>query len=448
MTKTRKRALLAGTVVVVLVGAFLLITKVTDTIRHVNVVGYFDNSNGVFVGDDVLIRGVAVGKIAKIEPEPNRVKISFWFDDKYRVPSDAKAVILSPTLVTARSIQLTPPYTGGPVMGHDAVIPQKRTAVPVEWDEFRTQLQKLTQMLQPTQPGGVSTLGEFINTAAANLHGQAPDIHDSVVKLSQTLSALGDHSDDTFTSVRNLATLVTGLQQSTDLMSQLNTNFAAVTALLTNSPDEVANAVKDFNGVVADVKDFVADNRETLGTATDKLASISQAATGSLDDIKQLLHIMPTTISNAVNAYQPAQGTITGIASINNFRDPIGFLCGAVQAASRLGAEQAAKLCVQYLAPIIKNRQYNFPPIGVNPFVGASARPNEITYSEDWMRPDYIPPQPIPSAETPQNGAIPPSGAPLPPLAADQGAAGSPAQPTDPAAGLPGMMLPTEQGPR
>ena len=47
---------------------------------------------------------------------------------------------------------------------------------------------------------------------------------------------------------------------------------------------------------------------------------------------------------------------------INNFANPISFLCGAIQAASRLGAEQSAKLCVQYLAPIIKNRQYNFLP--------------------------------------------------------------------------------------
>ena len=80
---------------------------------------------------------------------------------------------------------------------------------------------------------------------------------------------------------------------------------------------------------------------------------------------------------------------------INNFANPISFLCGAVQAASRLGAEQSAKLCVQYLAPIIKNRQYNFLPFGQNLFVGATTRPNELTYSEDWLRPDYIPPQPV-----------------------------------------------------
>ena len=56
------------------------------------------------------------GRIESIEPQPSAVKITFWYDDKYKVPADAKAVILSPSLVTARAIQLTPAYTGGPVM--------------------------------------------------------------------------------------------------------------------------------------------------------------------------------------------------------------------------------------------------------------------------------------------------------------------------------------------
>ena len=95
---------------------------------------------------------------------------------------------------------------------------------------------------------------------------------------------------------------------------------------------------------------------------------------------------------NFYNIFEPANGSLTGALAVNNFANPVTFLCGAIQAASRLNAEQSSKLCVQYLAPIVKNRQYNFPPIGENFLVGAQARPNEVTYSEDWMRPDFVPP--------------------------------------------------------
>lgn len=436
MRSRNARIGVAISLVLVLIGGIIEVVRFTTSAGRTNVIGYFANSNGVYEGDDVLVLGVRVGKIAKIEPLPDRVRISFWYEDKYRVPADAKAVIVSPSLVTARNIQLTPAYTGGSVMRDGAVIPQERTAVPQEYDDLRQQLEKLTEMLQPTGPGGVSNLGAFVNTAAANLRGRGADIRDTIIKLSEAVSALGDHSDDLFTTVKNLSILVSALHDSSGLLSQLNQNLAAVTRVLSNDPAEVGDAVRNLNDVVADVKTFVADNREALGTTSDKLASVSQVVVDSLDDIKQTLHVAPNVVQNVENIYQPAQSTLSGVLALTNFASTVQFLCAAVQAASRLDAGQSAKLCVQYLAPIIKNRQYNFLPLGTNPFVGTMARPNEITHSEDWLRPDYIPPQP-PSAASPSRAATtPPSAAEPPARSATQ-----PVQ-TDPALGLSGMMMP------
>jgi phospholipid/cholesterol/gamma-HCH transport system substrate-binding protein len=434
------RIALAAVLVLALIAGIVAVAGGGGVVGRTHLVAYFDNSNGIFVGDEVRIVGVPVGEIERIEPEPQRVKISFWLDDQYKVPADAKAVILSPTLVTSRAIQLTPAYTGGPVMADNTVIGQDRTAVPVEFDDFRNQLQKLDDALQPTQPGGVSPLGALVNTTADNLRGQGATIRDTIIKLSQAISALGDHSNDLFSTLKNLSILVSALQGSSDLLAQLNQNLANVTHLVANDPNEVANAVRDLGDLAGELSSFVNENRESLGTTSDKLASVSQALKDSIPDIKEALHVAPDTLQNFLNIYQPAQGTLTGALSVNNFQNPITFLCGAIQAASRRGAEQSAKLCVQYLAPIIKNRQFNFPPLGLNPLAGATARPNELTYSEDWMRPDYIPPQPPPAAAPSPTDA---SSAPLAneaPLPAEQAAA------TDPADGLPGLMVPPGGG--
>ncbi|HET6736285.1 virulence factor Mce family protein [Mycobacterium sp.] len=435
---------LAAVLVLVLVAGVAVSWNMLRTISRTTVVAYFANSNGIFPGDDVRILGVPVGRIDSIEPQPQRVKVTFWFDRKYQVPADAKALIVAPSLVTARAIQLVPAYTGGPTMKADAVIPQSRTAVPVEWDDLRVQLQKLTETLQPSKPGGVSTLGAFINTAADNLRGEGSNIRETIIKLSQAISALGDHSGDIFGTIKNLSTLVSALQFSSDVMSQLNRNLAAVTALLADDPQQVGRAVTDLNTAVGDVQSFVADNREALGTTSDKLASLSTAVVESLDDIKQTLHVLPNTVQNFNNIYQPAQASLSGVLAAANFANPLMFLCGAIQAASRLGAEQAAKLCVQYLAPIVKNRQYNFPPLGINPFVGTQARPNEVTYSEDWMRPDFRPTPPPDAAPAAAPGP-PADGAPLPAEAPAPPSGGEP-EATNPADGLTGMMVPHGAG--
>ena len=421
----RSRRIRIGTAValsVTLLAGVIMAIRNAETTARFHVVAYFDNSNGLFTGDEVRILGVPVGRIERIEPQAEAVKITFWVDDKYRVPAQAAAAIISPQLVTSRAIQLTPAYTGGPTMTDGAVIPQSRTAVPLEWDDLRQQLVKLTDALQPTTPGGVSTLGAFIDTAADNLRGQGPDIHQTVVKMAQAFSILGDHSDDIFTTIKNLSVVVAALQDSASLLEQFNRNLASVSGALSQSPGSVSKAVTDLNDVVGETTQFIADNRDEIGATTDKLASITGAVHDSIGDVEQSLHLFPNTLQNFVNIYQPTQQGITGALTMQNFANPISFLCGGIQAASRLNNEQSAKLCVQYLAPIIKNRQYNFFPLGENYFVGQSARPNELTYSEDWLRPDHVP------AGT----------APLP-LPAE--AAQAPA-PTDPAAGLPGLMVP------
>jgi phospholipid/cholesterol/gamma-HCH transport system substrate-binding protein len=426
MSSRKPRIGLAVVLAIALIAGICVVVWKGSGAGRTHLVAYFDNSNGIFVGDEVRIVGVPVGEIDAIEAEPTRVKISFWLGDQYKVPAAAKAVILSPSLVTSRAIQLTPAYTDGPVMPDNTVIGQDRTAVPVEFDDFRKQLERLNEALQPTQPGGVSPLGALVNTTADNLRGEGANIRDTIVKLSQAISALGDHSDDLFSTLKNLSILVSALHDSSDLLSQLNRNLAGVTHLVANDPNEVSDAVAELSGLAGDLTSFVNENRESLGITADKLASVSQALNDSIPVIKEDLHVAPNTLQNFINIYQPAQGTLTGALSVNNFQNPITFLCGAIQAASRMNAEQSSKLCVQYLAPIIKNRQYNYLPLGLNPLVGATARPNEITFSEDWMRPDYIPPQPPPAAEAP--------------LPAEQAA------PTNPNDGLTGLMVPPGGG--
>ena len=56
---------------------------------------------------------------------------------------------MSPNLVAARFIQLTPAYTSGPAMPDGATIDLSHTAVPVEWDEVKESLTDLAKQLSP-----------------------------------------------------------------------------------------------------------------------------------------------------------------------------------------------------------------------------------------------------------------------------------------------------------
>jgi phospholipid/cholesterol/gamma-HCH transport system substrate-binding protein len=97
--------------------------------------------------------------------------------------------------------------------------------------------------------------------------------------------------------------------------------------------------------------------------------------------------VFPTLGANLMNISSPNAGGIVGLPVIANFANPMQFICGAIQAGSRLGYQDSAELCAQYLAPILDAIKFNFPPIGINQFVTAMTLPKQIAYSEDRLRP-------------------------------------------------------------
>lgn len=105
----RTRNLIASVVVVLgLVAAFVgwqLYQKVSNN----TVVAYLPTAIALYSGDKVQIMGVRVGSIDSIEPAGDKMKVTFHYANKYKVPANASAVIVNPTLVASRSIQLEPP---------------------------------------------------------------------------------------------------------------------------------------------------------------------------------------------------------------------------------------------------------------------------------------------------------------------------------------------------
>jgi phospholipid/cholesterol/gamma-HCH transport system substrate-binding protein len=138
------------------------------------IVGYFTSAVGVYPGDQVRVLGVPVGQIDTIEPRASDVKITMSVSKDVQIPKDAQAVIISPNLVSARFIQLTPAYTGGPVLPDGGSIDLARTAVPVEWDEVKQALTQLAVQLGPTTGSMQGPLGAAINRRQLAPSGQHP----------------------------------------------------------------------------------------------------------------------------------------------------------------------------------------------------------------------------------------------------------------------------------
>src|SRR4051812_14323526 len=188
-----RASLIIGTLVVVLaLVAAIVGWQMYKKLTHNTVVAYFPDTLALYPGDKVQIMGVKVGSIDKIEPAGDKMKVTLSYENKYKVPANATASILNPSLVASRNIQLSPPYTGGPVMEDKAVIPMDRTQVPVEYDELRDSINKILTELGPTKDQPKGPFGDIIESAANGFAGKGEQLNKTLKGLSEALYTLNE----------------------------------------------------------------------------------------------------------------------------------------------------------------------------------------------------------------------------------------------------------------
>lgn len=392
VNSARSRRIGALAVVVtlaVIVGVAVYGYRVYRDATTTTVTAYFPSTIALYPGDQVLVMGVRVGTIDTIEPGNGQSKVVLHFDASVKVSAAATASIVNPSLVASRAIQLSPPYRDGEPLEDGAVIPLERTRIPVEWDDLRQQLATVLGGLGPTPEQPQGPVGEVVAAFADGLAGKGDQLNTTFTSLSEALSALNKGRGDLFSVVRNLALFVSTLRTSDQQFGAFNTDLATLTGALNNSDGELARSVTEFQKLLNRTGEFLERNADVAVDDVNNLREVTDALLQpeARQGLENTLHVLPTFGGNFVNIYSPVNGALTAVPVINNFANPLQLMCSSIQAGSRLGYQESAELCAQYLAPILDAIKFNYLPFGIQPFTTASTLPKYVTYSEDRLRP-------------------------------------------------------------
>jgi phospholipid/cholesterol/gamma-HCH transport system substrate-binding protein len=324
------RAVAVAIAVVLLAATFFLVRGGEET-RTVS--AHFPRAVSVFKGTDVRVLGVNVGKVTAVVPEGNSVRVEMEYDARHRVPAGAKAVVVTPTLVADRFVQLTPAFTeGDQVMADGADIPLPDTAVPVELDRIYSALRDLTRALGPNGANADGTLNHLMTVAAQNLEGRGAQGNQMLRDLSRAAETFGEGSGDLFRTVRNLAEFTEVVANNDRLVRAFLKDLAAVSADLAGERVELQRALTEVARAVGTVRTFVRDNREALVTDLEKLTRVMRTIASEKDSLDRALRVAPVGIGNLNAAFDAESGSIgSRVFAQGNIGDADGFLCSVVQ---------------------------------------------------------------------------------------------------------------------
>jgi len=315
----------------------------------------FNGVVGLYEGNDVRVLGVKVGKVDKVTPQGTDVRVDMKVDGAVKIPADAKAAIVAPSLVSDRYVQFAPAYTGGQVLAEGTVIGRDRTSTPLEIDDLYASLNRVSTTLGPNGVNKDGALADLLNTIAKNADGNGQAVNDTVTQLSQLSSTVNAYSDDLFGTVDNLQKFTTMLAGSDAQVRQFSQQVTDVTAFLASERADLGAAVNQLGIALGMVAQFINDNRAKLKSNVDKLASVTQVLVDQRAALAEVLDLAPVALSNIINSYNGSSGTLDARSNINELtQPPIVLVCSLLRQTTPSALPQVLADTCDKLAPVVQ----------------------------------------------------------------------------------------------
>jgi phospholipid/cholesterol/gamma-HCH transport system substrate-binding protein len=293
----RRRIVLAVVAAVLVAGGVLGAVLATRP-APLRITAHFLSAPGLYVGNHVDILGVPVGRITKITPGERDVAVELSLPSDQRVPADAEAVLTAANVVSDRFIQLSPPYTDGPLMRSGADIPTSRVHTPVEVDELFSSLDELGKALGPNGIDSKGSLGDVAHVVAQNLDGNGQRLHDTITGLAGALPAVSANAKQLTSLLRDLDTLSRALANHDDTVSAFYRDLATATSQLAGERHDIATALSTLQSALGQLGTFVQNNRAALGANIGNLVTVSNALLAHQRELIETFDVLPLTISN------------------------------------------------------------------------------------------------------------------------------------------------------
>lgn len=238
---------------------------------------YFAEAGGLHTGATVQVAGFKAGEVTGIDLDGPRVLVTFEVDKSIRLGSRTEAAVKTRSILGAKVLELTPRGDGR----QSGPIPLDRTTSPYQLPDA---LGDLTATISQLDTDRLSDSWRVLADEFAQTPPALKMALQGVARFSQTLNdrdaqlrrLLTDANKVTRVLAERSDAIVTMLADSDALLTDLTSQSQAL--------DEISGSIAALS---RQLKDVIAENRQTLAPALDKLNHILTI----LDDRKERIQV-------------------------------------------------------------------------------------------------------------------------------------------------------------
>ena len=224
----------------------------------------FADAGGLFTGATVEVSGYPAGRVSSIELEGAVVLVHFTVDNNITMGEQTEAAIKTKSLLGTKMLAVTPRGVGrleGP-------IPMSRTVSPYQLPDALGDLADTISGLDTDQ------LSESLATVSEAFAQTPEELRDAVHGVARFAKTLNDRDAELRNLLDNAAKATGVLAHRSDQIARLISDTNALLAALRTQSAAVSQVWVNISGAAQQLKAFIAENRQQLRPALDKLNEV------------------------------------------------------------------------------------------------------------------------------------------------------------------------------
>lgn len=275
----------------------------------ITITAQFRDSVGLYVDNDVTMLGISIGKVKRIQPDGTYTNVELEINADNKIPANAGAVTISPSVVTDRHVEITPAYRGGPTMRDGDLIPLDRTRTPVEFDKVIQSVDELSAQLAKTD-GGRGVISDATDVAARNLQGNGKRINDTIRAMASAVDSGAGQRDALISLIKNVDQLTGAAARNDGQIRSFSGKLAAATKLLSEEAPAMSGMLQRMNGLLDETTSLINKYRGPAHDSLKKAVRTLRTMASHRDDLAETIDTLPLLSQNVSRAVDRKTGQI------------------------------------------------------------------------------------------------------------------------------------------
>jgi len=287
ITRLTKIQLMIFAIVTVLGGAFVggryanIDRLFVD--RSYPVTADFKDSGGIFAGAEVTYRGIAVGKVGRLEFTDSGVRATLDIENNApKISDDVKALVANKSAIGEQFVDLQPQSNSSPFLRSGSNIPLSRTNVPIDTTKILLDASAFVSSVD------TESLKTLINELGLAFAGNGRDLTIIIDTMTSFIQTADDNFEVTRSLIRGSSSVLQTLVDKRGQFSSFTSDLALLSDTLVRSDKDIRRLFDEGTSSARLVKDVVRENNKNLQSIFNDLNTV----TASVDEFHKGIEVI------------------------------------------------------------------------------------------------------------------------------------------------------------